>query len=105
MNSESSTPKAMNNENQKPAPKAKRNVMRAQFQAWHAAGRPQFPGQYSYTPEPFFFYGTLTDPSELQEILQLSNLPVLKPARVRSYKIMLWGQYPALVDGPLDSYV
>jgi gamma-glutamylcyclotransferase (GGCT)/AIG2-like uncharacterized protein YtfP len=52
-----------------------------------------------------FFYGTLTDPLKLQGILLLPNPPVLKPARVRSYKIMLWGQYPALVDGPLDSYV
>lgn len=42
---------------------------------------------------------------KLQEILQLPNPPALKPARVRSYKIMLWGQYPVLVDGPLDSYV
>jgi hypothetical protein len=80
---ESSTPKAMNNENQKPAPKAKRNVMREQFQAWHAAGRPTFPGQYNYTSKPFFFYGTLTDPSKLQGILLLPNPSVLKPARVR----------------------
>jgi hypothetical protein len=106
-NSESSTPKAMNNETRKPARRAKRNVMREQFAAWRAAGRPsptRFPDEEIYTPKPFFFYGTLTDPSKLQEILLLPSPPVLKPARARTYKIMLWGQYPALVDA-LDSYV
>jgi gamma-glutamylcyclotransferase (GGCT)/AIG2-like uncharacterized protein YtfP len=107
-NSESSTPKAMKDENKEPAPIAKRNIMREHFQAWHAAGRPSlFPaGHDVYIPKPFFFYGTLADSSKLQEVLQLPSLPVLKPARVRTYKIMLWGQYPALVDdGSLDSYV
>jgi hypothetical protein len=61
--------------------------------------------QYGYIPKPFFFYGSLTDPLRLQEILQLPAPPVLKPARVKSWKIMLWGQYPALADGPNDSYV
>jgi hypothetical protein len=45
------------------------------------------------------------DPLPLQEVLQLSAPLVLKPARVKSYKIMLWGQYPALVDGPNNGYV
>jgi gamma-glutamylcyclotransferase (GGCT)/AIG2-like uncharacterized protein YtfP len=62
-------------------------------------------GQYTYIPKPFFFYGSLMDPLRLQEVLQLPAPPVLKPARVTSYKIMLWGQYPALVDGPTNSYV
>jgi hypothetical protein len=62
-------------------------------------------GQYAYIPKPFFFYGSLTDPLRLQEILRLPVLPVLKPARVQCYKIMLWGQYPALEEGPNDSYV
>jgi gamma-glutamylcyclotransferase (GGCT)/AIG2-like uncharacterized protein YtfP len=99
-NSRSSTPEAMKDENQKPAPKAKRSIMREHFQAWHAIGRPSlFPPSYDvYTPQPFFFYGTLAEPSKLQEILQLPSPPVFKPARVGNYKIMLWGQYPALVD-------
>lgn len=46
---------------------------------------------------PFFFYGSLTDPPLLQEILQLPTLPVLTPSIIKGYKIMLWGQYPALV--------
>jgi hypothetical protein len=55
-------------------------------------------------PKPFFFYSTLTDPLLLQEVLQLSTPPILKPARVKSYKIMLWGQYPAMVDGPRNRW-
>jgi hypothetical protein len=62
-------------------------------------------GQYTYIPKPFFCYGSLMDPLRLQEVLQLPALPALKPARVKSYKIMLWGQYPALVDGRNNSYV
>jgi hypothetical protein len=62
-------------------------------------------GEYYYIPKPFFFYGTLTYPLRLQEVLQLPTPPVLKPARVKSYKIMLWGHYPALVNAPYGSYV
>ena len=81
--------------------KANRNIMLEKFQA---NVKPSL-GQYTYIPKPFFFYGSLIDPLRLQEALQLPAPPVLKPARVKSYKIMLWGQYPALVDGPNDSYV
>jgi gamma-glutamylcyclotransferase (GGCT)/AIG2-like uncharacterized protein YtfP len=81
--------------------KANRNIMLEKFQA---NVKPSL-GQYAYIPKPFFFYGSLMDPLRLQEVLQLPAPPVLKPARVKSYKIMLWGQYPALVDGPNNSYV
>lgn len=81
--------------------KAKRNIMLKKFQA---SVKPSL-GQYTYIPKPFFFYGSLMDPLRLQEVLQLPEPPALKPARVKSYKIMLWGQYPALVDGPSNSYV
>lgn len=47
---------------------------------------------------PYFFYGTLTDPSMIREILELENEPELRPARVVGYKCKLWGQYPALLD-------
>ena len=75
--------------------------MLQKFQAY--VDRPLDP--LPYIQKPFFFYGSLMDPLRLQEVLQLPAPPVLKPARVRSYKIMLWGQYPALVDGPNNSYV
>ncbi|KFX92792.1 hypothetical protein O988_07122 [Pseudogymnoascus sp. VKM F-3808] len=87
----------------KPPPKQKvrRNIMLEKFRA---DVEPSLP-PYTYTPIPFFFYGTLTDPLRLQEVLQLSAPPVFKPARVRCYKIMLWGQYPVLVHGPMNNYV
>lgn len=78
-----------------------RNVMLKKFQA---GVEPSLP-PYTYMPKPFFFYGTLMDPQQLQEVLQLPAPPVLQPARVKSYKIILWGQYPALVDAPINSYV
>jgi hypothetical protein len=83
----SSTQKVINEENGKPELKAKRNIM---LEAFQSGLKPQL-GQYAYIPKPFFFYGSLTDPSKLREVLQLPNPPLLKPARVKSYKIMLWG--------------
>jgi hypothetical protein len=108
----SSTAKVVSDENKKPEhssliskppfdQKANRNIMLEKFQA---NVKPLL-GQYVYIPKPFFFYGSLMDPLQLQKILYLPAPPVLKPARVKSYKIMLWGQYPALVDGPNNSYV
>ena len=44
-----------------------------------------------------FFYGTLTIPHVLQEVLALSAIPTLIPASIHSYTIKLWGPYPALV--------
>src|SRR5271156_6006330 len=47
----------------------------------------------------YFFYGTLMDPCLLAEILSLPEKPKLRPAKLLSYTLKLWGQYPALVDG------
>lgn len=74
--------------------------MAEKFRAYRTDPGPPL-GQSVYTPMPFFY----ADPSKLQEVLQLPSLSLLKPARVKSYKIMLWGQYPALVNGPLSSHV
>lgn len=54
---------------------------------------------------PYFFYGTLMDPSILMEILNLMETPILRPAKIIVYSSKIWGQYPALVDGPQDSVV
>jgi hypothetical protein len=108
----SSAAKTVDDENKKPEyspptgkppadQKVNRNIMLEKFQA---NVKPSL-GQYTYIPKPFFFYGSLMDPLQLQEVLQLPAPPVLKPARVKSYKIMLWGQYPALVNGLNNSYV
>ncbi|KAL2869892.1 gamma-glutamylcyclotransferase family protein [Aspergillus lucknowensis] len=51
---------------------------------------------------PYFFYGTLADPSMLREILGLESEASLRlrPAKIIGYECKLWGQYPALVDAP-----
>ncbi|OBT78515.1 hypothetical protein VF21_01043 [Pseudogymnoascus sp. 05NY08] len=108
----SSAPKAVEGEQERPEhasnigkppskQKGRRNIMLEKFRADVEPSRPP----YTYTPMPFFLYGSLTDPLRLQEILQLPALPVLKPASVQCYRIMLWGQYPALVHGPINNHV
>jgi gamma-glutamylcyclotransferase (GGCT)/AIG2-like uncharacterized protein YtfP len=54
---------------------------------------------------PYFFYGTLMDPFLLSEILDLPKRPTMRPAKIAGYSLKLWGQYPALVDGPPGSVV
>ncbi|KAK2873580.1 hypothetical protein FQN49_002267 [Arthroderma sp. PD_2] len=49
---------------------------------------------------PYFCYGTLTDPCMIAEILKLDKEPELRPACIAGYQCKLWGQYPALLDGP-----
>lgn len=53
----------------------------------------------------YFFYGTLSDPSFLSEVLGLSETPTLRPAKLVGYSLKLWGQYPALADGPTGATV
>jgi gamma-glutamylcyclotransferase (GGCT)/AIG2-like uncharacterized protein YtfP len=47
----------------------------------------------------YFFYGSLMDSQMLEKVLQLGSRPELWPAKIIGYKCMLWGQYPALLDG------
>ncbi|RAH76619.1 hypothetical protein BO86DRAFT_286711, partial [Aspergillus japonicus CBS 114.51] len=55
---------------------------------------------------PYFFYGTLADPSLLAEILGLvDDTPHLRPAHLLGYACKLWGQYPALVEAGPGSVV
>jgi gamma-glutamylcyclotransferase (GGCT)/AIG2-like uncharacterized protein YtfP len=53
-----------------------------------------------FRPHHIFLYGTLMDPVQLQKVLQLENRPTLQPASIVGWKLMLWGQYPALVFQP-----
>ncbi|EER24810.1 hypothetical protein CPC735_001550 [Coccidioides posadasii C735 delta SOWgp] len=48
----------------------------------------------------YFFYGTLQDPCMLTEILGLDAKLNLRPGYITGYSAKLWGQYPALIDGP-----
>ena len=54
----------------------------------------------SFRKEFRFYYGTLMDPSTLAKVLNIKDRPQLIPAKVIGYQCMLWGPYPALVDGP-----
>ncbi|KAJ4116140.1 hypothetical protein NW768_011112 [Fusarium equiseti] len=54
---------------------------------------------------PYFVYGTLMDPQMLVDVLGLDQVPGLRPAKVVGYSCKLWGQYPALQDGPQDAEV
>ncbi|KAL3493504.1 hypothetical protein BJX62DRAFT_235332 [Aspergillus germanicus] len=47
---------------------------------------------------PYFFYGTLSHPPLLRQILNLDDEPSLRPARIVGCECKLWGPYPALVD-------
>lgn len=49
---------------------------------------------------PYFFYGTLSDPAMLRDVLGLKTEPQLRPASITDYECKLWGQYPALLDAP-----
>lgn len=49
---------------------------------------------------PYFFYGTLSDPAMLRDVLGLATEPQLRPANITGYECKLWGQYPALLDAP-----
>jgi cation transport regulator ChaC len=45
------------------------------------------------------------DPSTLAHLLELRDQPQLLPSKIIGYSCMLWGQYPALLDGPAGAVV
>ncbi|KAH6839567.1 hypothetical protein B0I37DRAFT_237109 [Chaetomium sp. MPI-CAGE-AT-0009] len=57
------------------------------------------PPPYTYEPIYYFFYGTLTNPNILKEVLGLETDPVLRTAKIIGYDVTNWGQYKALIDG------
>jgi Gamma-glutamyl cyclotransferase, AIG2-like len=58
-----------------------------------------------YEPIYYFFYGTLTQPEILSSVLDLTEPPEFRPARIVGYSLANWGQYRALVDGPQGAIV
>lgn len=50
-------------------------------------------------PVYYFFYVTLTNPRNLQSILDLQEEPQLRKAQIIGYALAKWGDYPALIDG------
>lgn len=61
--------------------------------------------QASFSKEYYFFYGTLMDPKTLRKVLNLAEQRQLLPSKVLGYRCMLWGEYPALVQGSLNEPV
>ncbi|KAA8644933.1 hypothetical protein EYZ11_009259 [Aspergillus tanneri] len=58
--------------------------------------RHEFPPDY---PVYYFFYGTLSAPSQLKRIIDLPDEPKLRKAEIFGYTIAKWGDYPALING------
>ncbi|KAL6915145.1 hypothetical protein ACHAPO_010320 [Fusarium lateritium] len=54
---------------------------------------------------PYFVYGTLMDPKMLADVLGLEKEPELRSAKIEGYSRKLWGQYPAIQDGPQGAEV
>lgn len=64
--------------------------------------QPPEPQPYVYEPIYYFFYGTLTDPAVLKDVLGLDKEPpadALRKARIYGYALTSWGPYRALVEG------
>ncbi|KAE8314589.1 hypothetical protein BDV41DRAFT_533295 [Aspergillus transmontanensis] len=61
--------------------------------------RPQAHDPPRSYPVYYFFYGTLTKPTQLQRIIDLTEEPKLRRAKVIGYNIAKWGDYPALING------
>ncbi|KAK2791106.1 hypothetical protein FQN52_005062 [Onygenales sp. PD_12] len=58
-----------------------------------------------WTPTYLFVYGSLMDPDVLQHVLALpSPPPPLRPARLKNYKMKMWGIYPTLIPNPDDGH-
>ncbi|KAM0812047.1 putative gamma-glutamylcyclotransferase [Seiridium cardinale] len=58
-----------------------------------------------YRPIFYFFYGTLTRPEVLKQVLGIEEEPTLRPAKALGYVLSAWGQYPALIDGDTGTEV
>jgi len=80
--------------------KAKRNILLKKSKANVNPSLRQYTHTKAVVLLPLSYKSTATPRSS-----SACNTNSPQPARVESYKIMLWGQYPALVDGPNDSYV
>lgn len=61
-----------------------------------------------HSKEWYFFYGSLMDPKQLQQVLGRREPPRgfhLRPAEIIGYHIRMWGPYPVLLDGPPGNVV
>jgi gamma-glutamylcyclotransferase (GGCT)/AIG2-like uncharacterized protein YtfP len=52
-----------------------------------------------------FFYGSLMDPEVIQSILDLPELPTIRPATISGFQVKMWGIYPTLIPSDGDEKV
>jgi gamma-glutamylcyclotransferase (GGCT)/AIG2-like uncharacterized protein YtfP len=52
---------------------------------------------FPFQPYFMFFYGSLLDPEVLQTVLRLPDLPIMKPATIRGFRMKMWGIYPTIL--------
>lgn len=53
----------------------------------------------------YFLYGSLMDPRTLAKVLQTNGRLFIQPAKLDGYNCLLWGRYPALLEGQPGSIV
>ncbi|KAJ2982241.1 hypothetical protein NUW58_g6486 [Xylaria curta] len=79
--------------------------------AYMAACDYEIPGHgitVTFEPFYFFFYGSLQIPNVLRRVCQIDDqntITMIKDARIRGWKIKMWGPYPALVPAAKDHEV
>jgi len=102
-------PKPNSDENKKPSAEKAEPTDGGQKEKLSTMARKFLSGGRGFVPPPdrdnfvgfrptyFFFYGSLMDVGQLRKVLQLKEPPVLQPASIVEWDIMMWGQYPALI--------
>jgi hypothetical protein len=53
-----------------------------------------------FQPRPMFFYRSLMDLEVVQAILNLLDLPTMRPATIAGLRVKMWGIYPTLIPSP-----
>ncbi|KAF4959837.1 hypothetical protein FGADI_1340 [Fusarium gaditjirri] len=67
--------------------------------------KPPDPCPYHYKPVYYFFYDSLRQPTELQVVLEASEPPKLRDAKIFGYSLAPRGRYTSLVEGQPRSEV
>ncbi|KAG0649331.1 hypothetical protein D0Z07_4135 [Hyphodiscus hymeniophilus] len=61
---------------------------------------PNIDDDVGFRPQYFFLYGSLMDTKQLRKILRQEETPILQPASIEGWEVMMWGRYPALIFKP-----
>ncbi|TVY79055.1 hypothetical protein Focb16_v009315 [Fusarium oxysporum f. sp. cubense] len=71
----------------------------------HSNSNPPDPCPYHYKPVYYFFYDGLRNPAVLQVVLEASEPPKLRDAKVLGYSLAPRGRYTSLIEGQPGSGV